>query len=436
MVGSLLMYAILITTAVTVRVGVVPNLDEQREAGEMVLVAERFANLKSSTEHQLGEGSRGSLSTLIPLRDQAGASLMSNGQSATFLQFTPGSRNVTLEARELRVQSQNGDTVFGAHETWTNVSGTTTINDILDIHHLRVRVQDPQGESNGDSITLAILDRNGAFAGDLTVYLNHHPSGYSVNVRVRSADTDVLYDQGSSHFNQDRPLFYWVDALADHVQFSDVVGRSAAPFSLQVSEAGLNGAFTMVYMEDTPGGRVLVGSGGDLHHDWSQQEAGGALRYEAPNLRFISQEFTLENGAVITEQPVGDTFLAEPGMRVERTDDRTALWLTLPALTGRAGDWSGRQGVSVDVSAGTASALMASAPHFAMNVTTAHPHVWTSFWNGRFAAAGLAPGEYTLTSGEGWARFDLHGHDPAPTSTVHDLAIVLNHGSVVLAAGG
>lgn len=424
--------SIIMVSMVNFRVAIVPMLDEQREAHHMGQVGDALAAIKGEADRQVDNGGRPPVTTSVPLKPQEPAGFLTGGALASYLSFKPDIAPVRLNATELRIQVDNGTAVFGPDETWTDITVNDALNNITGVQHLRIRVEAPHNEDEGDYVELVLKDKDDVYAGDLRVYVTQHPSGYSVNVRVRDADLDVLYDQGDSYFNQDQPPFYWVDALADEVQFADVLQATEGPYNLTIVESGMQGAFTVVYHEETESGVILVGSAGKLYTDWERIETGGRLTYLSQNLRFIRQDLYMEGGAIVLNQTVGNTFHMEPALTVEVTGTKTFVWITVPTLTGREVTHSGRDAVPVRLQGREYHAVSGTAPDVLFNVTTDHPLMWTNFWKMKFNTAGLssAAGEYVVSSGNDWAQFIIYGNTPTPGSTVHDLTVDIQTGQV------
>lgn len=424
--------AVVLVAMVNFRVAVVPILDEQRESMHMTEVGAAMAAIKSEADRQVDGRSRAPVSTSVPMKPQEPGGFTTDGTMASYLSFDPGVRGVKMDAHELFVQLDKKVAVFGPDETWTNITSGDEIVNVTSVQHLRVRIEDPANEADEDHLSVTVKNATGAYAGDIKIYIKEHPSGYSVNVRVRDADNDVLYDQGESLFNQDTPPFYWVDALSDEVQFGDVIQAAEGPVKLQFNEGGMSGAFTIVYYEDSVIGELLLGSIGKLYQNWSREDVGGLFLYESQNVRFIRQDLYFETGGIIVDQPTGNTFFVDPALDIEKSGNRTIFRLTAPILVGEPAYQSGFESIPVRVQSLDDFHVEGTATNIGFNVTTAHPGVWTTFWRDRFVAADYteAAGHFKLDNGTDWARFDFYGKETDPTSTVHDMTVELHLGQV------
>jgi len=436
-VGAILFFALIATLLVVIRTVYVPAWTSEQEAAHMTLVQEQFAEIKSQADKQVANRSQSPVAEPLTLFKQRSGSFFAAPALPGTVEVEPEGGSVNVSANELTVFfAQEGRFSFGASENWQDHQDVIT--DIGLVQHLRVRVFDPESESEGDSVTLRINDANGAFAGSMTVYIDRHPSGYSIKTRVLNGTGATLYDQGESLFQQDQPAVFWIDALADEVQFEDVLNAAKPPLTLTMTESGMQGEFALNYLEDDGSGILFLGgTGSRTVAPYSDAFPGGRLVFQSRNSEFPDQRMILENGAVILEQEAGSVFLYEPGMAVQTTGTKTLVDLAVPLVTG-AGDASSKRGtVSLAVQAVGGSSYSATAPRFTYQVGTEHPALWTAFWQRTFEDAGLsaASGQFSVQSGSGVASFTLYGTTMDPGSTVHDLNVIFHQALVEVKLG-
>lgn len=435
-VGAILFFALVVTLLVVVRTTWVPAWTSEQESAHMSLVQEQFAGLKSQADKQVSNRSNSPVAEPLTLYQQRSSFFESPSLPGT-LEVQPTGASVNVSTNELTVFSAHSSRVsFGASENWQE--HVDVVESVGLVQHLRIRVLDPESESEGDSVTLRINDAEGAFAGSITVYIDRHPSGYSVKTHVINDTSVTLYNQGESLFQQDQPAMYWINALADELQFRDVLNAAQAPLTLTMTEHGMQGEYAIDFLEDDGSGVLFLGgTGARTLAPYGESFDGGRLVYQGRSSEFPQQRIIFENGAVILEQEEGAVFLYEPTMAVHATGARTLLDMTVP-LVGGEGDASSKRGtISLGVQAVQDSGYSATAPRYTYAVTTDHPDLWASFWRIAFGDAGLqeSAGHFTVSSGPGAASFTLYGPTTDPASTVHDLNVIFRQALVEMDLG-
>ncbi|MGB0651956.1 MAG: hypothetical protein ACPGQL_02045 [Thermoplasmatota archaeon] len=407
-VGAVLFFALIALSLVVIRTTYAPVWEADEESQHASEAQEAFAALVQAPLNQ-------STQTTVPLRPDDGPRFFTTQVSGGDLTFTPTGTASTWSASEMRIQSRDGTSLAGADEQWQEIEAGSSLEDVQRMLHLRLRLIDPADADDGDSVTLTVTDAEGQAAGSLTAYISDHPSGYSIKVQVQDAQGETVFDQGESLFQQDQPPFYWVDALAASSGFNAILAAAAAPFDLDLEEDGLQAAFAATYQQLGTG---VQGGSGPLVDNWSNDQAGGSLRFDLQHQRLPQRSLIYDGTAVIMTQSDGATFAVAPDLTVTRNGDQATLRIASSSLTGAGEGLAGRGHAIVTTSPQDALRLQATAPDLSLNQTTDWPGLYEDFWTTLLDDAGLG-GTYTVTTGQGWARLDLDG--PAADADEHDL---------------
>jgi hypothetical protein len=426
-VGGILFFALVVTLFIVIRVNFVPVWEAEREADHMETVQGQFAQIKADVDRMVANRTQAGVSDPITLSRTTGSRVFATPGLPGSIEFRPGTAGMNLSANELFVYAQNGSSYIIPDEKWKEITSTASVIDISSVAHMRVRVLDPGNAGNGNSFTLTVFDKNGNYAGDMRVIKEGHPSGYSIKSRVRTATNTILYDQGESFFQQDKPALYWVDTFASDTQFGNILRSAEPPLKIQFSSSQLRGEYTITYVSSSAG--VLVGGTGRLITNFESELPSGRLEFTSTNTHYVQQNLLFSNGAVILSQPDGSAFLVPPSFDVRRAGSTVILDLSLPRLSGVAEGSSKRGVATVDNAPGPQTIIEGSAPSFTFNVTTSYPGLWSQFMEERLVLAGLSKtaGHYVITQGTGWIKVTVYGLTTPPASTIHDIRVELQH---------
>lgn len=425
--GGILFFALVVLVLVTIQTDFAPKWEEDAEAAHMNALRSQVASIKSEADRQAANATSQPVGLPLSLERTSTSRFLTSSTLPASVSYEPGVAGIHLEADELLVFVQGGQSLAGASEEWTEVGGSSIVADVADVDHLRLRLQDVAAEDHGDSVSITVTDKDGDFAGRLTSYIEvQHPDRF-INTRVERADLDVVYDQGVSFHQVSGVNFWWIDALADELHFADVLAAADGPVTLTMTENGMVGQFTATYVEGTSG--QTTGTAGKLLPDWSyDQSGGGTLSVEARNARFPSQTYRLQAGAVVLEQGDGRVFVAPPLFSASADGTTTRLSLTLPSLTGSAASAGGAHAATVVLDGGLATSLSGTAPHLTVQLNTTDADLWADHFRDRLETAGLSEssGEFELDETATQVRLTVYGRTTAPASTTHDLLVELH----------
>lgn len=428
-VGAVLIFALIIAVLTTMQTTFVPVWEEEREAEHARQVLDDMARLRTQADQGLANGTP--ISSSLTLGSGSSSRFLTTSPTQGSLSFLPGTGSTGWSAPELRIIALNEVLVSATEESWVSYGAGDQVDNVGQIHHLRVRITAPGEQDDGDNLVISVTDANGDPAGRLQVIIDEHPSGFIIRTNVTSATGEVLFNQGESTFQQasDDIEFWWIDALAPELHFEDVLRSAAAPFNLTLDENGLAGEYTVTYtQQQVSGGQsVLVGNSGQLFLDYARSFTGGRLVYAAENNHHLQQTIAYEAGGIVVSQDDGAVVRFGPTLGFSTVGNRTGLDLSLPTFTGDPGSVSGRNAALVTLVPGSSNTVTGTAPSFAINQTTPHPEAWARHVRSLAEDAGLSDidDHFTLTTGDGWFRFELLGASADPDE--HDLAIHITH---------
>lgn len=424
--GGILFFALITLVLVTIQADFVPRWEEDKEADHMASLRAQLSSIKSEADRQAANATTQPVGLPVTLQKDSSNRFFSSATLPAAISFQPGVGNVHLEASELLVFRQNGQSLAGASETWTDLGGSSEVADVDHIEHLRLRLIDPGNEDEGDNVIITVTDASGDFAGSLTAYIAADAPDKFINTRVTRADGETVYDQGIFFHQQTGVDYWWIDALADELHFADILAAAQAPLTLTLGENGMQGQFTATYVEATSG--QTTGTSGKTYADWSHDQAGGVLSVEAQNSRFPSQTYRVEAGAIILEQGDGRVFATPPLLTASSGATTTRISLTLPLLTGPAASAGGASAATVVLDGGGSTHISGTAPNLSLTLNTTHGELWAQLLHERLDTAGLDSdaGEYSITTTANQVEMTVFGRITAPASAQHDLFLELH----------
>lgn len=433
--GGILFFALVFLMLTVIRFEFVPVWEQDKEAAHMERVSGQFVALKSEVDRQAGNRTAVDVAHPVTLGFTSTSRFFTPSNLPGSLTFASGTAGATVSSDEFLVLSESGRSTAAVDEDWVSITGPTTLDSISDIQHLRIRVVDPWDETHGDNIVLTVTDADGNFAGSLTVYLHRDPPEHFLNSRVTGPSGSIIYDQGEAFHQISTVPYWWVDALEDVLHFTDVLNAAKAPFTLTLTEDGMDGEYTLTYLESRSTGSVLVGTSGVTVSNFSVPLGGGTLAMESAGSHFVDQSFYFENGAVILVQPDGAVMRVEPDFRITAGSPLTRVKMTVPALTGDADSVSQRGTVSVATGTNSARQVQGTAPMLNYTVQTQFPALWSAFFIKAAQDGGLSASaaEFVVTSGPGSATILIYGAEKDPNSTAHDLSVDLSYANIRLA---
>lgn len=431
--GAILVFGLLVVTLAVVQARFVPVWTEDREARHMETVADQFAAFASDLHRMAANQSQAGVSDPLTMRAPEGFRLFRPaGTLPGSVAFTPSAPGAgfALRADPLRLQSRNGLDFFGLGEQWTAFPAATTVQDVVRVDHLRVRVDMiPGNYSDGASATLTLTNATGAFAGRAVVTFRDFPSEQALETTVYDASGRAISSDVEAFFQQTSVDYFYVDLLDPSLLFRSVLASAAAPFDVALSRSGLDADYTLAAM--TVSGPT-AGQGGFVVDDYAFEAPSGRLALDARNERFPRQSYVVENGAVLVVQDDGAAMRVPPPVRVAASSTQVLLSWTMPGLAGDSAAVSGSSSVSL-VAAPTEERtdLVGVARQVTLRIPTAYPAVWQAWLDDTLRAAGLSPtgGQYTLQPASGSLTLVLSG---PRSDAAEDVVVELQQAAVDL----
>lgn len=448
-IGAVLVVGLLVVTLIKVQVDYVPTWDARREAAMMTQLQGQFAQIQSDLARHAGNRSTAAITDPVTLTSGASFSVFQSSSAPGTLRFTPAApgTGLTLSSTQLTIETTGGTDLFGLSETWNSVgAGGNTVTNVTRIDHLRMRIIDPA--NNQGQLTLTLTDVNGNCAGVLTL-VDTVQGGSDNNVEssvfaARSppgptcASTALSIEDWNEKKQLSPPYFYW-DAFDANSQFPAVIAAAHYPLTVAFTRVTLQGDWTMAYDVVTPGGGGHVGGSGQVVPNYSSVALGGRLSASKSNLRYPSQTYTIEYGAVVLDQPEGSVFAVPPLLSVSSTPTGTLVTATVISLTGSQAVLSGLDQASVALaSTDPGLDMQAFGPQITFSLLTTHPTLWGTFWDTTLKAAGLssASGQYTVATTANSATLTVWGPVTPPGDTTNDVFLTYGQADVSIQLGG
>lgn len=429
--GAILVFGLLVLALVMVQVRFVPVWDEDREARHVEAVIDQMSLFKADAERLATNATGGTVSTPLTVSPSGGFTFFQgSGRLGGEAAFTPSpsGAGITLSAPLLRITERGGSPLHALGETWITIPASGSLTDVAAVAHLRVRVPDPNSETNGDTATLALLDAGGAYAGKAVLTFLRDASERSIQTEIFSAAsaTSPITVQRESYFHQVDPDYVYVNLLDDELLFDQVLAAAEGPFTLQLTRSGLNADYTAAY---TAGSGGTGGSpGGLVVPNYASTMPSGALSFDARNQRLPQQTFILEHGAILVVQPDGAAMLVPPTLSVTGTASQVVLDWVVPGLQGPSASLSGLRAATLTASApGARTDIEGIAARLEIQIPTQQPAVWATHLDERLRQGGLSPDgptpQFTLVQSTGALTMILFGPASAPTDVAEDVVL-------------
>lgn len=443
-VGAILVVGILVLGLITLRTSFVPAWEEEAEQRFMDGVTQALLGIRADLGDHAGALDRGRLTTVVPT-SQGQATPLAPPREGNLLSFQDASQTATVHADDATVWRRNGTLQIRENLDWRDVPGTDiTVREIDEVLDLRARFATVSSSQDGGSFVVRVLGATGGIHGEIeysvedtragTAGTGGGPERSELVATVENSDGDVVFDQTIATFTQPQSD-YEVDVLDPGIGFDQILASAPAPKRLLFTEtAGLDGERVLTFRarNGTSDATVVHPAGGPVetvHEIFS----GGSLEYESRNNFFVDQTYRLEHGALVLEQEDGAAVRAgphAPGGRVEGVlgQARVAVGLDLPTLDGSQRTVSGAGAVSVASETASRDRVRAVAPEASINVTTETPEAWASWARDRYRESGLAPGEFTVTSGTDFVNVTVRG--PSTDPAVDDVHLALDRARI------
>ena len=391
--GAVLVFGLLVITLVTVQVNFVPVWQEDREARHMDAVVDQLRLLKADLDRQANNATAGQVSAPLTLSTSGGFRFFQSAGTGGDAQFNPSASGsgATLASPRLRLIQRGGVELYALNEVWTAipVSGTGVVTDLTRVDHLRIRVTDPNQETHGDSATLTVRDANNNYAGKAIVTYLRSSSERSVQTEIFSAasTTSPITLQRESYFHQVDPPYIYSNLLDDELLFGQVLSAAAKPMKFEFVQNDLNADYTVAYTAASGG---TVGSGGVVVNSFTETTSSGRMVYTSNNQFFPAQDFILEHGGIVLDQPDGSAVVVPPSFALARSGAQAVLDWTLPALDGDASGLGGARAATVVARPTSQAEFEGVAAQLTVVLPTEYGDAWEAFFENLFAAAGFS----------------------------------------------
>lgn len=434
------MLALVVSVLVTVRVSFVPSWEKDAEAQHMRLVEGQMSTLLSLLDQQVGNETASALTTPVSLR-QPSTSVFAGARLPHTFSFEETGAAMRFAAPSLWLIERNGTDLSGAQESWSGAQGAS-LTGVSRMESFRMRLDSIAATHVGDEVVFTVTNATGAYAGDLRLTVSAYPSGFNVDVRVRDATSTVLYDQGDAFFQQTTIAPYYLDLLDERFRFDRVLGSAATPYDVAATVTNIDGGggnldfiadYAATYIQWTAEGTFVVGTGAPVVA-YNESYAGGLLRFASRNQYFVEQDYVLENGALVLNQSQGSVFRSEPAVRVSLVGNVTDVEVVLPTLEGENVTLSTRSTAIVSLAAFQHNRITAKAPSLTIEITTAFPDLWSSFWTSELGAlAGFTDGtHYAVATNASVVTVQIYGSASDPASSYTDLLFDLSQADIEL----
>lgn len=456
--GAVLMFGLLVSTLVTIRVKYVPVWDRERESDLMQQVAGQFAAMKADADHQAVNQTATGVTDPLTLSGASGFRFFASPVLPSSVAFAPAPSwgGFHLAPTNVHITSQNGQRIFGGSEQWTAYT-PAVVHNVSTIQHLRLYVLDPDSYSGGQSLTFTLTDTDPAnpgagqtrYAGQFVLnYLRQGQNSeiYVFELLVYAANNPTVpITQIEESFNKQDPVqstcpvtpdsaphnCLYIDLLRPDLEFRDVILAASAPYTATEATNGLTAYYTMTYDVQTGGGTTTVGGTGRAVNGYALALPSGAIVYTSQNQRYPPQTYTLEHGAVILQQPEGSVMMLAPQFTVSKVAGQTNVNWVVPGLSGSAAAIGGSQrlaAMNIEPT-GARIAAQGTAPKLSFTITTSYGSVWTQYWTTVMQQAGLTSTggqpQFSVSFNATAATLNVFGVQSDPASTLDDIAFNL-----------
>lgn len=440
-IGSIMLFALFVAVMATIQTSYVPVWQEDSEAQHMRQVGDQFSDIRSQLDRQIAGQDSGSVSMPVNLGGNEKAfkfSMFSTINLPSSLEFTSGNAPVSLSATKLVIQGDDKSRNYVLDEDWQTLTNGYRIDDIEEVKHMRIRMLDftnLQGNAHGKKddgyLEATVLDSNGAFAGSITITKETVSSDWAINAEVKKADGVIIFNQLLVSAKHDiAPDTYYLNLFENDLFVDAVMGAASVPFDIVWTNQNVPAEIAHTVIA----GGVVIGSSGYTVPNYADANVGGTLKFKSESSNLVSQDFVLENGALIADQGDKAGFILEPQLDVQLLGTRTIVDWTLPTLTGGSQTVTGLGNSAVRLSPKTLDSIEAQAPNLIVTLTTAYPTIWSNWLEEELARSTLddAAGEYSITSTTSSVTLSIYGTTAAPADQSLDINFNFNQRNILV----
>jgi hypothetical protein len=429
-VGAILVVSLIVATTITIRVAYVPVWQSEREAAHMSVVQNQFAQLKAVVDRQMDANDLLPQTQPVSL-GPASTSAFSGSPAPSQLRFETGAMPFRVYTTKMNLQSENGTSYLGADETFQSIGtspASINITSVSSVIGLRLRIANIGSSFVGDKVTVTIKDANGLFAGEFRFNVTVPTGAWAAHVRVQNAALTTLFEGETTYPSGATYAPYYVDVLSPAYRFVSQLSTVRGPLTLTLQTTtthAMVASYAITYVEAGPQGSAIRGGSGLVNTNAIRGGVDGRLTFQGRTSYFPAQTYTFEHGAIILDQPDGQTFAVAPSFRATYVGSTTVLSVALPALTGDAATFAGRTTIGISCTPLLRTTIIAEAPNMSLNLTTKHAGLWSRFWSDSLLALpGFVNGtHFTIQTGAQWTNLTVFGITSAPASTTYDVSL-------------
>lgn len=444
-VGAILLLGIAVSTLVLFRLTYVPQAGEQAEADHLRDVARALTGVDERLLAAIEGGDGPPRSTAVPTTPDY-PSLVPSAGSGGSLAFRPEAGEVAVSSPNLLMHTRNGSAQLGPQgaEAWTEVGAQSSLEDVMNVLGLWVKVTEPS-PTDGDRLAVEVTDGAGAFAGEFraTTTVDGQVDLAAETLRPPAPGERVFHNHLLSIELARWDADYTLDVLTPVYGMAYLIDSAERPLTLTFENAGLDHAYLATYEERVGVGMTrLVGAGEEIA-PYDRRFPSGSLAYTSANQYFVDQELVIEHGALVRIQSEGGSFVIEPPLRVQATDEHASVSFSIPTLEGTSVSVSGGP-VEVRTTPTSGQTIGASAGELTLTFSTLSPGLWADFLRDELEDAGLtstncpptSPAsscQYELSTTASLVRLELHGPhatDADPSDPTRDLTVQQHRGQI------
>lgn len=444
-VGAVLLLGIAVSALVLFRLAYVPQAGEQAEADHMREVTRALTGVDERLLATAGDADGALAATGVPTTPGYPSLVPSAGSGGT-LAFRPDAGEVTVSSPDLLVHTRNGSAQLGPQDAdaWTRVNTQRSLTDVMNVLGLWVNVTEPS-PTDGDRLTVEVTNDAGAFAGEFraTTTVDGQVDLAAETLRPPAPGERAFHNHLLSIDQARWDTDYTLDVLTPVYGMASLIDSAERPLTLTFEDAGLDHAYLATYEERVGAGMTrLVGAGEEIA-PYERRFPSGSLAYTSANRYFVDQELVIEHGALVRIQSEGETFVIEPPLQVQTTDEHASVSLSVPTLEGSSVSVSGGS-VEVRTTPTSGQTIGASAGELNLTFSTLSPGLWADFLRDELEDAGLTSTncpptssasscQYELSTTASLVRLELHGPhatDADPSDPTRDLTLQQHRGQI------
>lgn len=385
-IGVILVLGILSVFLITVRVGWVPEWEEEKEARMTEVVENQFAQVVLGLQRDQDSP------VVYPLDLSRPTSYWVPVQLPATLAFEAGTSTASA-SMNLQQISYNGAFQLAEEPNWSALASATAES----ILWLQANIPSPATGSG--NLTIAFSDNSGAL-GSVEV-------GKNSGLEIRLQSQGSVIDSAFVNFGASSPSAYQLDILKE-VDTESILGNPDGDIQISITNTM---SATFAWALETNG--IITSESGE-EISWSPSANSGSLRVDLNHQYMPAQELVLEQGAIVLEQPNGQSMRVPAGMAIANGH----LQLTTTVLTGDPQTAGDTRSLGVQINHVETTHVTGRTDTISYTLTTNYPEAWALYWTEQFEAANIPTSQYSVTQAAGQASFT---YDGASSGSDHDI---------------